>query len=120
MGATLVEPDNEWTQRLAGFVDQRERAALRGDSQPLDPRLEVGALLPKPAANSGRRLPERFGVVLEPAFPRRRIAFERLLALGDDVSAEIERERPHALRAAVDRQQKFVGRTGHDGAPGTA
>ena len=113
MRAAPIEPNDEGTERLALVVHEGERAALRGHHHALRAHRQVGRFHGKPPAHRRTRLPERLRVVLEPPLLRRRIAVERLLAPRDDVSTEVDEQRPDALGAAVDGEQKLVRRSAH-------
>ena len=117
--APLIEPDDEWAQRPAIRVERHERPALRCHDQALRPRIQIAVRAPKIAAHGGGRLPERLGVVLQPVVLQRRIVVERVLSLGDDGAVEVNQQRAHALRAAIDCQQQFVRSATDDASCGT-
>ena len=105
LGAPLIEPHDRGPQRPAVGIDVDHRGALGGqrDRRHRGPR-HVGRR-PQPPARRGQRPPRVLGIELRPARIRRHVRLDLHPVATDEATAGIEQQRPHALRAVVDREQ---------------
>ena len=115
IAAPLVEPDDGRAQWPALDIEVDHGGALGGEHHAADGRLGHAGVGPQVLAGLAQGAPEVFGIAFHPARLGCGVAVERHLRLVDQMTAEVEHQRTHALRAAIDGEEVVAAHAAFDG-----